>query len=66
MLEMLTASGGAQGSTEAIAMVPEYLYVILPDTLSISMVPEYLYVIEPDTLSIAMVPEYLYVVENNP
>lgn len=64
MLELLTLSGGKPvGSPDVISMVPEYLYIELPDVLSVSMVPEYLYVTEPDILSISMVPEYLYVTE---
>jgi|AGFS01.1.fsa_nt_gi hypothetical protein len=63
MLELLTISGKNIVNIDAAALVPEYLYVMVPEVYSPAMVPEYLYVMVPDTLSTAMVPEYLYTME---
>lgn len=63
MLEMMTAGGNNIVNVDAASLVPEYLYVMLPEVNSAAMVPEYLYVILPETLATAMVPEYLYVME---
>lgn len=60
MLELLTAGGKTDFDTDVISLVPEYLYVTMPDVQVVSLVPEYICINVPDTMTISMVPEYLY------